>query len=167
MKSIFTKRNIRIYKFETRSFCTLTKDLERRLEAAEMRYTRRIMRISWTGKNSNEELMEMATNKRSLFKTVRKKKSTNPGHINRADGLEKQILSRKICGAKIKGRQCRKYTGSLNNFVGRKESPNNELIRKTDNRPFKTFQGQYLDLDLIDVVTLFHVHNGSLHIHFL
>ena len=53
---------------------------------------------------------------------------------NRADGLEKQILSGKIFGSKISGRQRTKYTDSLNKFVSRKESPNNELIRRTDDR---------------------------------
>ena len=56
------------------------------------------------------------------------------GHINRAGGLEKQILSGKICGTKNRGRQRTKYTDSLNNFVRRKESPNNDLIRRTDDR---------------------------------
>ena len=55
-------------------------------------------------------------------------------HINRADGLEKQIWSGKICGTKSRGRQCSKYTDSLNNFVTRKESPNHECIRRTDDR---------------------------------
>ena len=52
---------------------TLTKDLERRLEAADMWSIRRIMRIPWTEKKSNEEAMEMAGYKRSLLKTIRKK----------------------------------------------------------------------------------------------
>ena len=52
---------------------TLTKDLERRLEAAEMWYIRRIMRISWTEKKSNEEVMEIAGYKRSQLKTIRKR----------------------------------------------------------------------------------------------
>ena len=63
MKSIFTKRNIRIYtKINTLKAyiwsillhgceCwTLTKDLERTLEAAEMLCTRGITRISWNEK---------------------------------------------------------------------------------------------------------------------
>ena len=54
------------------------------------------------------------------------------GQTNRADGLEKQILSGKICGTKSRERQRIKY--SLNNFVTRKEFPNNELIRRTDDR---------------------------------
>ena len=85
-KSIFTNRNIKIYtKINTlKAFIwsillhgyerwTLTKDLERRLQAAEMWYIRRIMRISWTEKKSNEEVMEMAGFERSLLKTTRKR----------------------------------------------------------------------------------------------
>ena len=86
MKSIFTNRNIKVYakinnlKAYIWSILlygcecwTLTKDLERRLEAAEMWYIRRGMRISWTEKKSNEEVMEMAGYKRSLLKTIRKR----------------------------------------------------------------------------------------------
>ena len=54
--------------------------------------------------------------------------------INRAGGQEKQILRGKISGTKSRGRQRTKYTDSLNNFVTREESPNNELIRRTDDR---------------------------------
>ena len=56
------------------------------------------------------------------------------GHINRADGLAKQILSGNICGTKSRGRQHTKYTDSLNDLVTRKESTNDELIRRTDDR---------------------------------
>ena len=108
MKSIFTNRYIKVYtEINTLKayiwsilLCgcecwTLTKDLERRLEAAKMWYTRRIMRISWTEKKSNKEVMEMAKYKRSLLKTIRKRQLHFLGHINRADVLEKQIFN--IC----------------------------------------------------------------------
>ena len=81
------------------------------------------MRISWTEKKSNEEVMEMASYKRSLLKTIRKRQQQVLGFMIRADGLVKQVLSGKICGTKSRGRQRRKYTDSLNNFVTRKESP--------------------------------------------
>ena len=51
----------------------MTKDLEIRLDASEMWSIRRILRISWTEKKSNEEAMEMTGYKRSLLKTIRKK----------------------------------------------------------------------------------------------
>ena len=40
--------------------------------------------------------------------------------INRANGLEKQILSGKIYGTKSRDRQPTKYTDILNNFITRK-----------------------------------------------
>ena len=86
MKFIFTNRNIKVYnKINTLKAyiwyillygceCwTLTKYLERRFEAAEMWYIRRITRISWTEKKSNKEVMKMAGYKRSLLKTIRKR----------------------------------------------------------------------------------------------
>ena len=60
---------------------------ERRLKAAEMWFIRRRMRISWTEKKSNEEVMEMAGYKRSLLETIRKRKQQFFGHRNRADVL--------------------------------------------------------------------------------
>ena len=102
IKSIFTNRNIKVYtKLNTLKAyiwsivlygceCwTLTKDLEIRLEVAEMWYIRRIMRISWTEKKSNEEIMEMAGYKRSPLKTIRKRQLQFFWHINRADEIEK------------------------------------------------------------------------------
>ena len=92
------------------------------------------MRISRTEKRSNEEVIEMAGYKRSLLKTTRKRQLQFYGHINRADGLENQIISGKICGTKRRGRQHTKHTDSLINFVTIKESPSNELIGRTDDR---------------------------------
>ena len=86
-----------------------------------MWHLRRIMRISWTEKKSNEEVMEKARYKRSLLKTIRERQLNFFGHINRADGIEKRLLCGKICGTKSRGRQRTKYTDSLNNYVTRKE----------------------------------------------
>ena len=99
-----------------------------------MSYITRIMRISKTEKKSNEEVIEVAGCKETLLKTIRKRQLQLFGHINRAGGLEKQILCGEICRTKSRGRQRTKYTDGLNNFVSRKESPNNELIGRTDDR---------------------------------
>ena len=58
------------------------------------------MSISWTEEMPNEEVMEIVGYERSLLKTIRKTQLQSFGHINRTDGLEKQILGRKICGTK-------------------------------------------------------------------
>ncbi|GFN98012.1 endonuclease-reverse transcriptase [Plakobranchus ocellatus] len=77
--------------------------------------------------------MEMAGYKRYLLKTIRNRQLQFFGHVNRANETEKQILCGMICGTKGRGKERIKYTDSLNSEATRKESPNNELIRKTDN----------------------------------
>ena len=56
-----------------------------------------MVRMSWTEKKSNEEVMEMGGYKRFLLKTIRKKATIIVVHINLADRLENQILSGKMC----------------------------------------------------------------------
>ena len=113
---------------------TLTTDLERRLEATEIWFIRRILKISWKDKKSNEEVMNISGYKRSLMKTIRKRQMKFFGHMIRADRLEKQLLCGKINGMRSRGRQRMKYTDSLNNFATGKQSSINDLIRKADNR---------------------------------
>ena len=85
------------------------KRLERRLEAAVMWCARKIMRMSWTEKKSNDEVMEIAGYERSILKIIRKRQLHFFGYINSSGGLEKQILSRKIWATKSRGRQRTKY----------------------------------------------------------
>ena len=142
IKTIFINRHIKLNtKFNTMKAyvlsillyayeCwTLTKFLERRLEAVEMWFIRRIMRISWTERKTNKEVMEIAMYKRSLLKLIRARQMKFFGHIIRTDGTEKQLLCGKICGMKSRAIQRINYTDSLNLYITKKKSPNNELIR--------------------------------------
>ena len=78
------------------------------------------MKRSQRRSNGNGRIQKIPTQ----VKTIRKRHKLF-GPINSTDGLEKQILSGKIR---------LKCTDSLNNFVTRKESPNIELIGRTDDR---------------------------------
>ena len=53
---------------------TLNKDLERRLGAMEMWVFRRLYRISWTDKISNNTVLEMTGMTRELLKLLEKEK---------------------------------------------------------------------------------------------
>ena len=92
------------------------------------------MKISWTKVKTNAEVMNMASYKRSLINTIRKRQLKFFGHVSRTDGIEKLILSGKICRKKSRGRQRIKFTDSLNKFVTNREGKNTELLRKTENR---------------------------------
>ena len=61
-------------------------------------------------------------------------KKTTTIYVNRADGTEKHLLSVKICGTKCRGINRTKHLDRLNNFVTRKESPNNELIGRAGDK---------------------------------
>jgi len=147
MKSVFTNRNISLptklntlkaYVWTVLLYgcdCwTLTRNIEKRLEAAEMWFIRRILKISWMERKSNEEVLAMSGYKRTLLTTIRKRQLKFFGHLNRADGLEKRLLCGKISGVRSRGKQRMKYTDSLNNFTTKKQSSINDLIRKASDR---------------------------------
>ena len=50
---------------------TITNSTRKRLEAAEIWFLRRILKISWTEKKSNQEVLEMTNTERLLIKTIR------------------------------------------------------------------------------------------------
>ena len=147
MKSIFTNRNINSFtKIDTLKTyiwsillygceCwTLNKNTEKKLEAAEMWFIRRMLKIPWTEKKSNKEVMEQAGYQRSLIKTIRKRQMKFLGHICRTDGIEKQVLCGKIEGKRGRGRQRNTFINSLNNYVTDGTIGNTELIRRTEDR---------------------------------
>ena len=147
MKSIFTNRNITIntkintlkaYVWSILLYgceCwTLNKDTEKRLEAAEMWFLRRIMKISWTERKSNTEVIEMTGYKKSLIKTIRKRQMEFLGHICRKEGIEKQVLCGKLEGTRGRGRQRTTYMDSINIYATGKTLKNTELIRRTHDR---------------------------------
>ena len=113
---------------------TLNKGTERRLEAAEMWFLRRILKISWKERKTNKEILTMADCKRTLIKTIRERQMKFFGHINRKNGLEKLMLCGKIDGKKNRGRQRITFTNSLNKHTTNNTMSNTELIRMTNNR---------------------------------
>ena len=52
---------------------TISKELRRRLEAVELRFIRRMLRILWTPRTTNEEMLPMAGVKRELMTSIRKR----------------------------------------------------------------------------------------------
>ncbi|GFO12704.1 endonuclease-reverse transcriptase [Plakobranchus ocellatus] len=76
---------------------TLTKDTEQQLEAVEMWFIRRIMKVSWTKRKTNAKVVDMAGYNRSLLNTIRERQLKILGHIIRAGGLEKLMECQNMC----------------------------------------------------------------------
>ena len=69
---------------------TLRKNEETRLDAFEMKGLRRMLRVSWTAKKTNEWVLNKAGVKRELLDTVKVKKLAYYGHTMRKQGSCKE-----------------------------------------------------------------------------
>ncbi|GFR88507.1 UDP-glucuronosyltransferase 2A1-like [Elysia marginata] len=96
--------------------------MEKRLLAVEMWFLRRIFRISWTEKKTNEKVLRLTDTDRSLLRLFRKRQMEFFGHIYGHDGLEKLMLH--VEGRRARGRQRQTFMDSLSRFIN---TPNKSL----------------------------------------
>ena len=92
---------------------TVSKKIRKRIEAAEMWFYRRMLRISWVARVTNEEVLRRAGVGRELMGTIRERQLKFLGHVIREDDLEKTVLMGRIAGRRARGRQRIKYLDSL------------------------------------------------------
>ena len=84
--SMTTKfRVVKTYTWSTLTYgceCwTITSNIEKKLEAAEMWFIRRMLRISWTEKKPNVNVLREGNVQRLLLKTIRKRQMEFLGHV--------------------------------------------------------------------------------------
>ena len=92
---------------------TLDRKLKKRLDAAEMWFLRRMLRVPWTARMSNERVLERAGVGRQLLGVVRTRQLRFLGHVLRGNELEKEVLLGRIEGRRGRGRPRMRYTTSL------------------------------------------------------
>ena len=77
-----------------------------RNDAFELWCCRRLLRVPWTAKRSNQQILKEISPEYSLEGLMLKLKLQYFGHlIRRADSLEKTLMLRKIEGGRRRGRQ--------------------------------------------------------------
>ena len=113
---------------------TITMDLEKKLEAAEMWFIRRILRISWKEKKTNEAVLKEVNMERTLMKTIRKRQMQFLGHLYRQKGIEHLALTGKIEGKRSRGRPRTTYLQSLNHWGNEKKQSNVQFLRLAEQR---------------------------------
>ena len=83
---------------------TIKKDECQRIDAFELWCWRRLLRVPWTERRSNQSILKEVSSECSLEGLMLKLKLKYFGHlIRRADSLEKTLILRKIEGRKEKG----------------------------------------------------------------
>ena len=84
---------------------TLASDTKKRLESFEMWFLRRMMKIPWTDKVSNEEVLTRAGVQRKMICEMLIRQLKFMGHITCKEGLENLALTGKIVGRRSRGRR--------------------------------------------------------------
>ena len=112
---------------------TLRKNEETRLDAIEMKGLRKILRVSWTTKETNERVLNKAGVKRELLDTVKARKLAYYGHTMRKQGscLEKDMMQGTMPGARRRGRPRTAWMDNIKTWTG---LPVEESVRMTEDR---------------------------------
>ena len=77
-----------------------------RIDSFELWYWRRLFRVPWTARRSNQSILKEISPEYSLKRLMLKLKLQNFGHlVQRTDSLEKTLMLGKIEGRRRRGRQ--------------------------------------------------------------
>ena len=108
------------------------REMMKKLEAAEMWFIRRLMRVPWVARRTNQEVLLMAGTNRELMSIVRKRQLRYLEHVLRGEGLERDCLMGLMEGKRTRGRQRKKYTDGIKEMVGREKLE--EVVELAGNR---------------------------------
>ena len=102
---------------------TIKKAERRKIDAFELWYWRRLLRVPWTARRSNQSILKGISPGCSLEGLMLKLKLQYFGHLmRRADSLEKTLMLGKIEGRRRRGRQRMRWldgiTDSMNMGLG-------------------------------------------------
>ena len=101
---------------------TLTAEIERRIQALEMRCYRRLLNISYKDHVTNEEVRNRIQNAigvhDDLLTMVKKRKLRWYGNITRSSGMAKTILQETVKGARRRGGQKKRWEDNIKEWTG-------------------------------------------------
>ena len=101
---------------------TLTAELQRRIQAKEMRCYRRILHISYKDHVTNEEgcakIQQAIGPQEDLLTIVKRCKLQWYGHVSRSSGLAKTILQGTVKGGRRQGRQRKRWEDNIKEWTG-------------------------------------------------
>ncbi|KAG1682165.1 Diacylglycerol kinase iota [Nymphon striatum] len=98
---------------------TISKKMEERLEAYEMWIYRRIGKVSWTERKTNEYVLRMLGIKKQLLNIVKERKLKYYGHIKRHQTVQRTTLEGKVEGKRSRGKQRLKWEDNIKGWTKR------------------------------------------------
>ncbi len=101
---------------------TLTAELQRRIQAMEMRCYRKIPHISYKDQVTNEEvrakIQEAIGPHEDLLTIVKRRKLQWYGHVSRSSGVAKTILQGTVKGGRRQGGQMKRWEDNIREWTG-------------------------------------------------
>ena len=97
---------------------TIKKVMHRKIDAFELWCWRRLLRVPWTARISNQSILKEISPEYSLKGLMLKLKLQYFGHlVERTDSLEKTLMLGKIEGRRRRGRQRRRWLDGITNSM--------------------------------------------------
>ena len=131
------KRFIKAYGWSTFLYGSeawnISKAMERRIEALEMWFYRRMLKIPWVDHISNEQVLQRAGARREIMASVRRRQLRFLGHTMREEQLESLCVVGKVEGRRGRGRPRIKFVEGLARSCGGGMSAP-EMLRLTGSR---------------------------------
>ena len=97
----------------------MTKQTSTSIEVMEMWFLRRMLRVSWTEKRTNLEILNTASSTRKLISNIKRRQAEFLGHVMRKGKLEHLLTTGKIEGKRNRGHQRIKIQDGTAAWLGR------------------------------------------------
>lgn len=116
------KKFLRTYVWSTALYgsesWTVGRPDKRRIEAFEMWCYRRMLKIRWTDKVTNEEVLRRIGEERNIWVTLTRRRDRMVGHVLRHQGITSVVLEGAVEGKNCRGRQRFEYIQQIAEDVG-------------------------------------------------